>query len=181
MEGGRTSGNENKKEKEEHYILKEERLRENLKNGFGVTALWVSFSEPSAGHHTRLGLAEIQVPCHDAVPNFPVWQPVKNDSNVNSMSIKNNPSKNKKMDNAFPPRCLVHSGPALAPPRLFSPSICLEGTPAQAPGAISHAGVFIFRGIFHLITLQMQGRQLNYFLSGAHFTEFHSLIATGGQ
>ena len=104
------SGNENRKEKEEHYILKEERLRENLKNGFGVTALWVSFSEPSAGHHTRLGLAEIQVPCHDTVPDFPVWQPVKNDSNVNSMSIKNNPSKNKKMGNAFPPRCLVHSG-----------------------------------------------------------------------
>ena len=46
------SGNENRKEKEEHYILKEERLRENLKNGFGVT--------PSGCHSLSLRRDTIQ-------------------------------------------------------------------------------------------------------------------------
>ena len=47
--------------------MKEERLKENVQNEFGVTALWVSFSEPSEGHHTKRGLSEIQVACRDAV------------------------------------------------------------------------------------------------------------------
>ena len=54
--GWQTSGNESRTEKKEHYILKEERLKENVKNEFGVTALWVSFSEPSEGHHTKRAL-----------------------------------------------------------------------------------------------------------------------------
>lgn len=85
------------------------------------------------------------------------------------------------MDNAFPPRCLVHSGPVLAPPPSVLPKHLSGRHASPAPGAINHAGVFIFRGIFHLITLQMQGRQLNYFPSGANFPGFHSLISTGGQ
>lgn len=76
------------------------------------------------------------------------------------------------MDSGFPPECPVRGGWTLAASRLwFSQSIRLESTPARmASGTGNHTGVFIF-GIFHLITPQMQRRQLNRLLSEGIFRE----------
>ena len=86
------------------------------------------------------------------------------------------------MDSELPPGRLVLGGPLLAPPPSVPPEHLsgIHSSPV-APDTISHVGVFIFGGAFHLIITQMQERQLNYFLSGGIFHVPHSLTSTVGQ